>query len=302
MNSNSASITTPPRARFRKLGYSLRVRSTGGGFVQTVKSTGDSAGLFDREEWEFPVDSIEPDLGKLKGLPLEPLSRSGKLRKVAPVVRTEVHRTSWRIEQGQSAIQVDLDEGKIDAGERSRPLCELELELLSGEAEELLRLARDIADQVPVRIGVLSKAERGFALAAGKLDKVHKAGAVAVESGMTIAEAFAVIANDCIQHYRLNEPLVIAKCDADALHQTRVAMRRLRSAFTLFRPVLRGAGYERLRMELRWFTAQLGDARNLDVYLERDLPGRGAAVADRQARAGLLATSSTRWNRSACAI
>ena len=44
-------------------------------------------------------------------------------------------------------------------------------------------------------------------------------------------------------------------------------MRRLRSALTLFRPVLADADFPRLRSELRWFTDQLGDARNLDVIL-----------------------------------
>ena len=272
------------KGALRKHGYSLRVRDTGGGFVQTVKSIREDAGLFSREEWEFPVDSIEPDLARLRGLPLEPLARSGKLKKLGPVVRTDVSRTSWRIEEGQSAIQIDLDEGEIEAEEHIQPICELELELLSGEAGELLRIARGIAGQVPVRIGVLSKAERGFALATGKLHKVHKAGTVAVEEDMTIAEAFTVIANDCLQHYRLNEPLVIARRDSEALHQARVALRRLRSAFALFRPILRDDDYERLRLELRWFTAQLGDARNLDVYLERQLPDeeRGSLTGMRE--------------------
>jgi CHAD domain-containing protein len=61
------------------------------------------------------------------------------------------------------------------------------------------------------------------------------------------------------------------KGNAAALHQARVAMRRLRSAFALFRPAIEDVEYQHLRHELRWFTAQLGDARNLDVYLERDL-------------------------------
>ena len=46
-------------------------------------------------------------------------------------------------------------------------------------------------------------------------------------------------------------------------------MRRLRTAFSLFRPVIADTEYERLREELRWFTGELGDARNLDVLLNR---------------------------------
>ncbi|MBA2770535.1 MAG: CHAD domain-containing protein, partial [Sphingomonas sp.] len=267
-----------------KHGYSLRVRSARGGFVQTVKPIIESAGLFARDEWESPVASIKPDLGKLAGLPLEPLSRSGKLRKLSPVVRSEMERVSWRLDRNGSEIQLDLDSGLIEAGGRSQGLCELELELLSGEAEDLVRVARHIAERVPVRVGVMTKAERGFAIAAGTLGKANKAGPVAVNKGMTIAEAFTVIAGACIKHYRLNEPLVMARGDGSALHQSRVAMRRLRSAFTLFRPALRDAHYDRLREELRWFTSQLGDARNLDVYLERELADeqRRALMRDRE--------------------
>jgi CHAD domain-containing protein len=46
-------------------------------------------------------------------------------------------------------------------------------------------------------------------------------------------------------------------------------MRRLRSGFTLFRPVIADDEYPDLRERVRWFTDQLGDARNLDVLLKR---------------------------------
>lgn len=260
------------KGALRKQGYSLRVRSANGGFVQTVKPASGAAGLFTREEWEAPVGSIEPDLDQLAGLPLEPLWRAGKLRKLKPVVRSEVRRTSWRLDQGESAFQVDLDEGEISGGGQSQRLCELELELLDGEPNELVRAARGLADRVSLRVGVLSKADRGFALAEGTLGRVNKAGPVSVHAGMTVGEAFTVVAHACIRHYRLNEPLVIATQAPEVLHQSRVALRRLRSAFTLFRPAISDDEYSRLREELRWFTAQLGDARNLDVYLERVLP------------------------------
>jgi CHAD domain-containing protein len=47
-------------------------------------------------------------------------------------------------------------------------------------------------------------------------------------------------------------------------------MRRLRSALSLFAPMVRNdSDFARLRQELRWFTGQLGEARNLDVFLKR---------------------------------
>ena len=46
-------------------------------------------------------------------------------------------------------------------------------------------------------------------------------------------------------------------------------MRRLRSALSLFAPAIADPDFARLREELRWFTGTLGDARNLDVLLQR---------------------------------
>lgn len=258
-----------PGGTVRDQGFTLRVRSSGGKFVQTVKPITESAGLMAREEIECDVASIEPDRGALPGV-LRPLVESRE--QLLPIIRSQVRRTSWTIDQGGGRIQVDLDEGEISAGDRRQPFNELEFELLSGDPRCLLIAAKDIADHVPVRLGVVTKAERGFLLRSGASHRITKAAPVEVHPGMTVAETFEVMVNACLKHYRLNEPLVIEGREAKALHQSRVAMRRLRSAFTLFKSAIADVEYHYLREELRWFTSQLGDARNLDVYLERDLP------------------------------
>ena len=261
-----------PSDTLKEHGYTLRVRSVGDRFIQTVKPVSESAGLVERMELEWPVGSMDPDLKALEGSLLRPLLDSHKHAKLVPTIRSEARRTSWTIDVGGSRIQLDLDQGKMTAGGRSQSFNELELELLSGERSSLIAAARAIGDWVPLRIGVLSKAERGSMLARGALKRVSKAAAVEINPSMTVSDAFEVMVHACLKHYRLNEPLVIRKRKAEALHQTRVAMRRLRSAFTLFKSAVADVEYQFLREELRWFTSQLGDARNLDVYLERDLP------------------------------
>ncbi len=152
----------------------------------------------------------------------------------------------------------------------SNSFTELELELRNGSQADLLEAARSIAGQIPLRIGVLTKAARGFALADGSFDKVVKAAPVAVHPQMSVADGLTIIVEACLTHFRRNEPFVVTRRQPEALHQTRVAMRRLRSAFSMFKPVAADEEYELLRQELRWFTNLLGDARNLDVYLARD--------------------------------
>ena len=262
-----------PDGAVRKAGFSLRVRSSGDRFIQTVKPLAASAGLFARSEWEVDVAALEPDRARLVATPLVELASAGALEHLSPIIDSEVTRTSWTVGDHGGRIQVDLDEGRIAAGGAEETLCEVELELVAGEPRQVLALARSLAEVVPMRIGVLTKAERGFALADGSAGKVSKAGPVAVSAEMSVAEGFATIAHACLKHFRLNEGLVIRERDASALHQSRVAMRRLRSALSLFRRVVADDAFGLLRDELRWFTAQLGEGRNLDVYLQRqDIP------------------------------
>lgn len=103
--------------------------------------------------------------------------------------------------------------------------------------------------------------------------KVTKAELVPVRLDITVAEAVETIVQSCIQHFRSNELIVARRREAAALHQMRVSMRRLRAALSLFRPALTDAQFDNLRDELRWFTGQLGEARNLDVFLaQKGLP------------------------------
>ena len=250
--------------KLRKHGFTLRVRSTDDGFVQTVKSLDSGAGLFSRGEWESPVKSIEPHVEQLEHTPAGDVGA----KRLRAVVRSEVERKTWRSKKNDSLLEFAFDEGQLKADDRKASVCELEIELLKGDAASAFEIARDLAEHVPVRIGVLSKAERGFALADDALDRVTKAESVPVRSEMAVAEGFDLIAQSCIRHFRLNEPIVLKQRDPAALHQARVAMRRLRAALSIFRPVLEDKKFEELRGELRWFTGQLGDARNLDVYLE----------------------------------
>ena len=254
----------------RAAGFSLRVREAGKRFIQTVKQQdGGSAGLYDRPEWEQDIESAEVDFNAADQTPLSEVLTKKVRKRLTPVIRSEVKRTVWNLTRPDGTVELTLDEGDIAGGGGSDHVAEIEAELKQGEPAALFEVARALADDVPMRIGVLTKAERGYALVDGTAGKATKAERIVLHNGMTAAKGFAAIAYACLRHFRLNERLVTEKRDPIALHQGRVAMRRLRSAFSLFRPVIVDREFERLREELRWFTNQLGDARNLDVLLKR---------------------------------
>jgi triphosphatase len=271
-DSESLYFDTPDGA-LRQAGISLRVRRSGGRNVQTAKRKhGSAAGLFVREEWEAEVPSFDLDLGAFAPGLVKRLLGKADRHALKPLVRTRFTRTSWQIAHRDSLIEVVLDEGLVSAGRRRTPLTELELELKQGKPAALFDLAEEIGRAVPLRLGMLSKNERGYALAEGRLGRPAKADMLRLDSGMSEADAFRAIGSACLRHFRLNEIALLAARDPDALHQARVALRRLRSALSLFRYSVRGKDYQHLRDELRWFAGQLGEARNLDVLLGDDAP------------------------------
>lgn len=280
---SSTYFDTPDQA-LRSAGFSLRVRRAGSRFVQTVKQDGEgAAGLFNRPEWENEVPTGDLDFEAAAATPLGQILSKKIRKRLGPIATVEVERTVWLLPQDGGEIEVTLDAGLIgDDSGRSVPIAELELELKTGAEAGLFAIARHIGETVPLRLGVLTKAERGYALHDGALGRAAKAEPIQLLPAMSAAEGFAAIASSCLRQFRLNEEIVEQSADPAALHQARVAMRRLRSAFSLFRPMIADDAFAPLREEVRWFTDQLGDARNLDVLLKR-IGGKAKAVDLREA-------------------
>ena len=254
-------------------GLSLRLRREGERWVQTLKAApAGGIGLFDRSEWEREIDGPSLDRAALAGTPAEAILDGRDLAGLTPLFRTVVERTTRPIRYGASAISATLDAGRVESDLGDAPLCELELELEDGTPADLFALAQALAETVPLRLGALSKGERGDALVGGRLYRPSKAEKLALAPEATTGEAFARIAHACLRHMRLNEAVFVHNRDPEALHQLRVALRRLRSAFTLFKPMLGGdATAQRLRAELKRVTEPFGTARNLDVFLGETL-------------------------------
>jgi triphosphatase len=260
----------------RRKGYTLRVRKIGKSFVQTVKSIARSAGLFEREEWESPVRALCPDPKALEQMPLATLSHLGRLE---PVAEFGVDRTSWIVSRDGSELEVVLDCGSLSAGGRKQPLHELEIELKVGDPHVIFAIAEELAHSVPMKIGVLSKEERGLMLARRMLDREQKSLGPDIRKRMDVRQAVEAIVHECVRHFRLNERAIIEHREPEAVHQARVALRRLRSALSFFRPAIRPRSLDPLRSKLEELALPLARARNIDVFLARH--GEELGEADR---------------------
>jgi triphosphatase len=264
----STYFDTPDRD-LRAQGLSLRVRRSGGRYIQTIKADGtSSAGLFARPEWESEIAGASPEPHDAVS-PLPTLLPEEVLQSLTPVFTVEVTRRLGRLQHDGGEIEVALDHGRILAGDRSTPLDEVELELKGGNAAALFAFARALDAVVPLRVGVLAKSEQGYNLVDSAGAKSIKAEAPVMSEDVTLAAAFQAIAGASLRHFRLNEAILQQARTPEALHQARVALRRMRSALSIFKPMLEDDRFERIRTDLRWLAATLGDARDIDVLLGR---------------------------------
>lgn len=266
---HSIYFDTPDHA-LAKAGLSLRIRRTGTKRIQTVKANGAcSAGLFVRPEWEFSVPDDTPVIDLRT--PIQ-TSLGDAVASVGAMFALCIERRTWEIHEGDAVLELVIDRGEVLAGNRRLPICELELELKQGNSEALFAMARKLDSIVPVRLGVLSKAERGYELR-GAITTAFKPARVALKRDMTVQQAFQQIVFNCLRQYRRNESLLLEGETTEALHQARVALRRLRSALAAFKDIQFYDTGRRLHKEVRWLAREFGEARNLDVLLERSRPG-----------------------------
>lgn len=256
-----------PRLELRKRGIALRLRAKGKLWLQTVKCAGEAAGgLSARPEWETPYaghfDFSAVDDAVVRDWLDQPKIKS----RIAPLFETNFQRTTWHFKPGpDSEIAVMLDRGWIAAGGRRDAISEVEIELVRGDASQLLAYAQAFAARTPLAPFALSKADRGYRLFRQVPAAPVKASPVALRADQTPASAFRQIALNCLDHLQQNHPGTIASEDPEYIHQMRVATRRLRAALRLFAPLLPADLAARLLPPLRELMAVLGHARDLDV-------------------------------------
>ncbi len=250
----------------RDHGLTLRVRHLDDKRVQTIKSTDRGAGFFERSEWEDTIEGDQPDLSRVTDTALSRILVDEVRQNLKPVFETRIERTAYHLNGNGADIVMAIDEGQILATGCSRPISEIELELKHGTPADIFKIAHDIVDIVPAHLEFKSKSERGYELAENTPVAAETACDPELSAGMSAGRAFTLIGRACLRHLVANVSAMIGR-DENALHQMRVALRRLRAAISLFSPVVRDDRADAIKTELRWLARELGPSRNLDTLL-----------------------------------
>ena len=271
-----------PDKPIRRGDAGLRVRRVNGGWVQTLKAGGSvNGGLHSRHEWETQVAGPAPDLAGLRDMVGHKSAWASLLYRVEvenqllPIFTTDVKRRVWelRLPHGDQ-VQCVLDLGNIECNHQQAPISEIELELKSGDPIHLFDFALTLLQDIPMQIGSLSKADRGYALYTQVPSGSVKAVPLKLAKHTTIERAFQAIVGNCMMQIQANASSVAQGYDAETLHQMRVGLRRLRSALRLFNDLLQAPE------ELDWLATKLGTARDWDVLTTATLPMVAEAMPD----------------------
>ena len=254
--------------RIRRVGKSAKAAR-----IQTLKTScqNDSA-LSSRGEWEEKIPGDTLSLTALQNTVWPDIDPDGSLfAALAPSFATRFDRTSWTVTaQDGSVIEVAFDLGEVQASGQSSVICELELELLSGEPTSLFDVAQQLAEHVAVIPLSQSKAARGHALAKGTTNHPQVAKAPLLTPDSSLQRIKQQVLHEMFSQFTVNLNTLRQSDDAEVVHQARVGWRRFKSALRLFRPVL----HDQLPATgaLKPLLAALGALRDLEVAVIDTLP------------------------------
>ncbi|MEV0002383.1 CYTH and CHAD domain-containing protein [Micromonospora sp. NPDC050980] len=242
--------------RLLRSGHALR-RRTGGHDAGWHLKVGAVGGA--RVEHQLPPGATDagppPELAAL-------IRAASRGRPVTPAARIVNSRRERRLLDADGRVLAEVAEDDVRSEDLvdgvARTWHEIEVELVDGDEALLDAVAARLADagarEVPV-----SKSQRAVAGRLAGFDDTPPAGPAGPVIGYARAQRDAIVGNHAAAY----------QGDEDAVHDMRVAVRRLRATLRTFRGLWDRRESEALRTELRWLGGELGRVRDLQVMAAR---------------------------------
>lgn len=286
--------------RLFRWGVTLRRREGSGDEGWHLKLPVDGADGTHRDEIRAPLDDRDTPPAELTDL-VSALLREAPVHSVA-TLRTE--RAPHHLLDDEGHVLAEVVDDTVTVLDDSRTVGvfrEVEVEAVTeGDDEPDLDLLGSVVDSLVEHGAVphtLSKAAAALGPRTQQPPDVpeprwpdrHDAAGEAVRAFLATH-----VRRLLLQDIRLRRDL------PDAVHQMRVAARRLRSGLQVFRPLVDRAWADRLRGELAWAAGSLGVARDTEVLQERlDRDAEGLSAEDARLARGVIDPALEERMRSA---
>ncbi|PAJ76059.1 inorganic triphosphatase [Pseudoalteromonas sp. NBT06-2] len=251
----------------RALDIGLRTRCFGGETYndnhceQTIKLAGQVVGgLHQRPEYNLPLEGKYPDLSLFDaniwpyGMQIDEINKN-----IYTIFTTHFIRRTWILEtESGTKIELVLDKGEISASNQVETICEVEMELVSGSRADLFDLAKKLIAHSEVRLGLYSKAARGYRIADNQpLTADIALSSVSLEQDSTLEQTFSLCLQYGIEFVQKHEQCYF---DAPALHilkRINDGVSLIHHAFGLFNNILNKDKIKPLLDELNWLLNEL---------------------------------------------
>jgi CHAD domain-containing protein len=253
-------------------GYTCRVRRKGASAELTLKGmAAASEGMRSRRELtemlESPATSPLAAPGPCGVILRAVVGRNA----LVPIFSLQTRREIFNLSDEAGVLaEIAVDETAIPVGE-DRPvrLSRVEIEVDPADIERARPFVTALVAANRLTEAGTSKFESALIATGLSVPTVGgDLGPTTVTPEMSAGEVAYAVLRKQFTALRANEPGTRLGEDIEALHDMRVASRRLRAAMAAFRPFLTPRML-RFRDQLGWVAAALGEVRDLDVQLER---------------------------------
>ncbi len=259
--------------RVHRAGFTCRVREKGSEAELTLKSMADPrGGIRSRREVTEQLPGPGTDeFGRAAGACSTMLRAMAGRRALSPLFQLRTSRRTFRLADANGEIgEIALDDTAIPVGEGVPvSLARVEVEVDAGAVDRARRFVDVLVATAGLSAAGPSKFEAAlFATGQHPQPRHVETGPTEIRPHMTAGEVAYAVLRKHFGVFVANEPGTRLGEDIEALHDMRVAARRLRAAMAAFRPFL-SPSIQGLREELGRVAAALGEVRDLDVQLER---------------------------------
>jgi CHAD domain-containing protein len=201
-----------------------------------------------------PPELVDLALAYTRGAPLAPVAELDTRRTVTTLVNAA----------GVRLVEIADDQVKgtvFNEGKHVERWREVEAELIEGEEKLLKKVGKQLTKAGASPSESANKLLR-LLNAAGPVPEQPRARTKSGSAGEVVVDyVFSQVSALLSQDPR------VRRAEEDAVHQMRVASRRLRSVLKSFKTIVEGT--ENVQDELKWLGEVLGEARDLEVIRER---------------------------------
>lgn len=200
-------------------------------------------------------------------------------------------------------LTVTLERHGLTLGDRRQDLALLHIDYQPQDWPQLQPILAPLQQDLGLVFAPETAGQAGYRLYQGrKLALACKGMTPSLTPDIDVNHALAAILRGCLAQWLGNHAGVSQVGAVDAVHQMRVALRRLRAVLSLFRTVTAPVDDPDLSVDLRNLALTLGPVRDRDVFLAEILPPASHALDDADRTALIMELADQRriaWEQAA---